>query len=377
ADGVGAEHEEQLTVRRCERDERVVRDRGLAPLDLDRRGLDAVDAVDGGGDQRQAVGGRGDHLAALLPRVTGHDHEDPVQAQRGPGVGRGHDVADVHRVERAPEDTDALDPGSLRAAQRRPGHPGPVHRAGTPVSCTRPTLSRMPLDNPSPSSAAHVLVRVWLPDRPGALGLVASRIGAVRDDTAGLRVLEGGRAVAVAEFAVTLPDPALAPTLVREIEEAAGASVEEVRAVGHFPDARLDALESAAALCEAATVDELHTALVAQTKREFLADWTALVNGARVLAHAGDDTPSPDALDALVAGTCAWGLVSGGVTGPDDLAVAGFTDHDAALLLGRAGHPLRRRERGQLLALVRIADRAWQLLGEYNVPSARDRHAPA
>jgi hypothetical protein len=65
------------------------------------------------------------------------------------------------------------------------------------------------------------------------------------------------------------------------------------------------------------------------------------------------------------------------VTGPDDLAVARFTEHDAALLLGRAGHPLRRRERGQLLALVRIADRAWQLLGEYNVPRARDRHAPA
>ncbi|HMF03195.1 MAG TPA: hypothetical protein VKH17_00160 [Acidimicrobiia bacterium] len=235
----------------------------------------------------------------------------------------------------------------------------------------------MPLDNPSPSSAAHVLVRVWLPDRPGALGLVASRIGAVRGDIVGVDVLERGADVAVDEFAVNLPDADLVPTLVREIEEVDGASVEEVRAVGHFPDARLDALESAAALCEAATVDELHTALVGQTKREFLADWTALVNGARVLAHAGADTPSPDVLDALVAGTSASALVSGGVTGPDDLAVAGFTDHDAALLLGRAGHPLRRRERGQLLALVRIADRAWQLLGEYNVPRARDRHTPA
>jgi hypothetical protein len=235
----------------------------------------------------------------------------------------------------------------------------------------------VPLDNPSPSPAAHVLVRVWLPDRPGALGLVASRIGAVRGDIVGVDVLERGTDVAVDEFAVNLPDADLVPTLVREIEEVDGASVEEVRPVGHFPDARLDALESAAALCQSATVDELHAALVAQTKREFLADWTALVNGASVLAHAGDDTPSSDVLAALVAGTSASALVSGGVTGPDDLAVAGFTDHDAALLLGRAGHPLRRRERGQLLALVRIADRAWQLLGEYNVPRARDRHAPA
>jgi hypothetical protein len=32
------------------------------------------------------------------------------------------------------------------------------------------------------------------------------------------------------------------------------------------------------------------------------------------------------------------------------------------LLVGRAGHPFRRRERIQLLALARIADRAWTLL---------------
>ena len=235
----------------------------------------------------------------------------------------------------------------------------------------------MPLDSPSPSASAHVLVRVWLPDRPGALGLVASRIGAVRGDIVGVDVLERGTDVAVDEFAVNLPDADLVPTLVREIEEVDGVSVEQVRGVGHFPDARLDALESAAALCETATVDELHATLVAQTKREFLADWTALVYRGRLLAHAGDETPSPDVLDALVSGTSASALVSGGVTGPDDLAVAGFAEHDAALLLGRAGHPLRRRERGQLLALVRIADRAWRLLGEYNVPRARDRHAPA
>ena len=240
-----------------------------------------------------------------------------------------------------------------------------------------PYAAPMPLDNPSPPSATHALVRVWLPDRPGALGLVASRIGAVRGDIVGVDVLERGTDIAVDEFAVNLPDTDLVPTLVREIEEVDGVSVEEVRAVGHFPDPRLDALESAAALCEAATVEELHTALAAQTKREFLADWTALVDGARVLAHAGDETPSPDVLDALVAGTSASTLVSGGVTGPDDLAVAGFTDHDAALLIGRAGHPLRRRERAQLLALVRIADRAWQLLDEYNVPRDRDRRAPA
>ena len=234
-----------------------------------------------------------------------------------------------------------------------------------------------PLDNPDPSPGAHVLVRVWLPDRPGALGLVASRIGAVRGDIVGVDVLERGADVAVDEFAVDLPSVDLVPTLVREVEEVDGASVEEVKVVSHFPDARLDALESAAALCAATTVDDLHATLVSQTHREFLADWTALLDGSGVAAQAGDDMPSTEVLEALVAGTSASTLVSDGVTGPDDLAVASFNGRDAALLLGRAGHPLRRRERGQLLALVRIADRAWELLGEYNVPRADDRRAPA
>src|SRR5207248_10353805 len=95
----------------------------------------------------------------------------------------------------------------------------------------------------------------------------------------------------------------LVPTLVREVEEVDGVSVEEVRLVGHFPDARLDALESAASLCDAATIEDLHNALVAQTNREFLAHWTALANGPRVLAHPADEPPSPDGLDAPAAGT--------------------------------------------------------------------------
>jgi hypothetical protein len=116
---------------------------------------------------------------------------------------------------------------------------------------------------------------------------------------------------------------------------------------------------------------------VAQTRREFLADWTALLDPSGVLAQDGQDVPSVDVLLALVRGTSASTLVSDGVTGPDDLAVASFDTHDAALLLGRAGHPLRRRERAQMLALVRIADRAWELLADYNVAHADDRHASA
>jgi hypothetical protein len=207
----------------------------------------------------------------------------------------------------------------------------------------------------------HVLVRVWLPDRPGALGAVASRIGATRGDIVGIDVLERGDSVAVDEFAVELEQSDLVPMLVREIEEVDGASVEEVRVVAHFPDPRLDALDSATQLCEADRVESLHAVLVSHSRQEFLAEWAALIVGADVLATAGD-TPEAALLQALVAGTRASPLVAEGTTGPDDLAVATLDRNGAALLVGRAGYPFRRRERAQLLALTRIADRAWQLL---------------
>ncbi len=146
---------------------------------------------------------------------------------------------------------------------------------------------------------AHVLVRVWLPDRPGALGQVASRIGAVRGDIVGVDVLECDGGVAIDEFAVNLAHADLVPILVREIEEVDGASIEEVRVVGHFPDPRLDALESATKLCQSASTGELHRALSAQVCEEFLADWTALIVGAgaetkaEVLATAGARRRTP------------------------------------------------------------------------------------
>jgi hypothetical protein len=216
------------------------------------------------------------------------------------------------------------------------------------------------VDEVSPDT--HVLIRVWLADRPGALGLVASRIGSVGGDIIGIDVLERGEGVAVDEFAVELRDIGLLDLMSREIEQVDGASIEEIRVVGTFPDPRLDALESAAVLCEATSVQELPHILVSHTRREFLANWAAVLRAGCFVATAGDDVPAPDLLGALVAGTAASPLVASGATGPDDLAVAHLPNQDVTLLVGREGRPFRRRERAQLLALTRIADRAWTLL---------------
>jgi hypothetical protein len=207
-----------------------------------------------------------------------------------------------------------------------------------------------------------LVVRVWLPDRPGALGLVASRIGAIGGDIVGIDVLERSEHVAVDEFAVMLPDRDLVPLLIREIEEVDGASVEQWREVATFPDPRLDALESVEHLSGANTGRELTQRLVDSVRAEFAADWAVVLHGRSALASAGSDIPDCSVLEALAAGTAASPRVAAGDSGPDDLAVAPFPSGDTVLLVGRDGHPFRRRERRQLIALVRIAERVGTIL---------------
>ena len=197
----------------------------------------------------------------------------------------------------------------------------------------------------------NLVVRVWLPDRPGALGLVASRIGAIGGDIVGVDVLERSESVAVDEFSVVLPRGDLAALLVREIEEVDGASVEEWREVETFPDPSVDALESVETLMVAADTKELAQLLTERVCAQFAADWAVVMRGEVASASTGRAHRSRRVLDALAAGTAASPAVASGDAGPDDLAVAPLRDCCAVLLVGRDGHPFRRRERLQLLAL--------------------------
>jgi carboxylesterase type B len=54
-------------------------------------------------------------------------------------------------------------------------------------------------------SAAHVVLRVRLPDRPGALGAVASRIGALGADITDVTVTGRSPGLAVDVFHLSLP----------------------------------------------------------------------------------------------------------------------------------------------------------------------------
>jgi UTP:GlnB (protein PII) uridylyltransferase len=75
---------------------------------------------------------------------------------------------------------------------------------------------------------AGYVVRIALPDRPGALGLVASRIGAVSGDIVAINILERVEGNAVDEFVIELAGQHLVELLRNEIHEVDGAEVLDI-----------------------------------------------------------------------------------------------------------------------------------------------------
>ncbi|MEY2568889.1 MAG: hypothetical protein QOE35_3418 [Actinomycetota bacterium] len=207
---------------------------------------------------------------------------------------------------------------------------------------------------------ATFVVRVWMPDRPGVLGAVASRVGAVRGDVVGIDILERGAGRAIDELVVDLPDEDLVPLLIAEIGQVDGVDVEDVRAAKSLPDPRLAALEAAALLVEEATPEGLLTTMVTHARADFEGDWAAVIgpDSGTMLASAGE---APDAawLTAFVDGSRSSDVLAAGEGGPDDVAWASLPAGELSLVVGRHGRPFRARERRQLAALARIADRRW------------------
>lgn len=205
------------------------------------------------------------------------------------------------------------------------------------------------------------VVRVWVPDRPGALGAVASRIGAVRGDLVGIDILERGGGRAIDELLVDLPEDSLVPLLISEVSQVDGVDVEDVRpAPDWLADPRLDALETAAVLVDQHSVTALLDRLVSHAVHDFTAEWGAVVDveSPVPLTTVGSVPPS-QWLEAFVAGSRASIMPAGGQGGPDDVAWAELDTASLVLVVGRRGRPFRSRERQQLVALARIANHRW------------------
>lgn len=137
---------------------------------------------------------------------------------------------------------------------------------------------------------ATFLLRVELPDRPGALGAVASRIGAVRGDLVAVEVVEHREGKAVDEFVVALADGDHLSLLLSEVAEVDGVAVQDVRPVsGRRHDRRLEAYTTALIIMKERTPHGVLDALAARVCAELDATWSAVldVEGDSVVASVG------------------------------------------------------------------------------------------
>jgi hypothetical protein len=192
-----------------------------------------------------------------------------------------------------------------------------------------------------------------MPDRPGALGQVASRVGAVRGDVLAIEILEQGGGRAIDELTVSLPDDDLLPLLSAEVDAVDGVSVESIRVVDpDRTDASLSALALGAAIAECAPAERLDV-MVNGVQRFSETDWVIVLRDGERIAHVGD-TPEMGWLAAFLAGSEHLDSLDDSV--PSDLLWAQMTTSGLTVAAGRTGNPIHERERVRFSLLVRLAD---------------------
>jgi hypothetical protein len=203
------------------------------------------------------------------------------------------------------------------------------------------------------------ILRVWLPDKPGALGRVASAIGSVGASLVAIDILEQGAGMAIDELAVEAVESENAEEkLVAALHFVDGVQIESIiKSPEVFADPRVSALETAVELVEQKKQLSLMERLVERALSDLTADWAVLIrfDAEEPLAVSGD-APRIAWINAFLVGSRAMKETGQEMVGPEDIAWTELMASECALILGRDGRPFRLRERQQLGALARIAD---------------------
>ena len=219
---------------------------------------------------------------------------------------------------------------------------------------------------------ANYLIRVQLPDRPGALGAVASRIGSVGGDVVSIDILQRDNGAVVDELGVGLAGDHLLGLLRDEILEVDGVIIESLRAVvGPLPDRHAELLDIATELFVQSSPEELLDHLADRVRRSLAADFAAIIDAhtTQVTARHGD-APSDDQLRAMALWAVAplsspVGADEIGTGSPDEspgVAAAEMVRADVVLVVGRAAPVLRSRERQWIAIMAELADHGWREL---------------
>src|ERR1700723_989303 len=200
-----------------------------------------------------------------------------------------------------------------------------------------------------------------MPDRPGALGAVASRIGAVRGDVVEIQILNRVNGLAMDEIAVDI-DKDLLPLLLSEVAEVDGVTVEQVRILpSEMRDRRLDAYLTADGLLGASSPEELLATLAERAVVELEAAWIAVFDsGTHLILASNGRPPTADWLTSTYRRD-----VTGISTDPHpddrprDVIWASLDRFDAVIGAGRSDWPFTEYESEKLTTIARRADARW------------------
>ena len=205
-----------------------------------------------------------------------------------------------------------------------------------------------------PEMSRSLVVRVWLPDRPGALGQVASRIGAVHGDVTAIDILERGGGRVIDELVVSLPATTSDDLLAKEIAAVDGVSVEHIRPVdSERPDSATAILTLAARLAGVTSPARL-AALIDGLVVAVDADWAVALRGGELIHHRGNP-PESGWLLAFLEGSEHLDAAHPSVP-LGDMVWARLPRSGIVIAAGRAGRPVHERERSRVGLLAVIAD---------------------
>jgi hypothetical protein len=196
------------------------------------------------------------------------------------------------------------------------------------------------------------LLRLVVPDRPGALGAIATALGEAGIDIVSLDVLERGGGVAVDDIVVHLPRGRLPDSLITAVQAVPGVHVESLRPFAGALDTHreLDLLEALARASGGASME----LLAAELPRVFHSGWAAVLeaseDGPRTVA-ASEAAPSFAALalpwlplkkPRLLPSEEKW-LPERWREMAIEMMAAPFGSQGCAIVLGRSGGPAFRR----------------------------------
>ena len=217
----------------------------------------------------------------------------------------------------------------------------------------------------------NYLIRVQLPDRPGALGAVASRIGSVGGDVVSIDILQRDNGAVVDELGVGLAGDHLLDLLRDEILEVDGVSIEALRRVdGALPDRHAELLDIATELFVQVTPDALLDRLAGRVCRSLVADFTAIVDADTTRVSCAHGTvPTDDDVRAMALWAAAPVAAPVGADDLDGLgdptpgvAAAELVRAGVVLVVGRSTPVFRTRERQWIAIMAELADHGWREL---------------